>query len=453
MLIRKQLFALFAALIVVLPSLCHSQQTAQAAAIPHTRPYDLKTVDNPGGGHFVYGTLTGHSTLPSGMTYMLKQVHSHFGEKPQIGKFFQSRDGNTLATFFTVNAKNQGGKPVTGLVIISMRQGPIPLGAALYDFANNFEHSEPSMLQALTAACSQKVGGDSSNGGADQQSSAEHASIPPLHKVTTGDRSAYVNLPDDWHLTGVAGGQLTAEGPHGEQLALGLLFTNIANSPKIKISGNTPRIVCPLKADLFTAFVCVFNQVRQINQKPPATFQLISTLQLPADSPEYGPVRPIQAIFTVDLNDGVGVRRGSARIGAFQLKGSQLWSMSMSASNIPEKYADAENDLLMAIIKSYRQDDSVISKELRVKLPRMVPQDDSAESNAHAPSEMIQQTCDLAWSSNVTQNYILNLRVARDTENDTDGIVTNRFADLLIRSNPNEFEVAPNQQMIQDADY
>lgn len=454
MLIRKQLFALFATLFVVLPTLCHSQQTAQVAAIPHTQPSDFKTVDNPGGGHFAYGTLTGHSTLSSGMVYMLKQVHSHFGEKPRIGKFFQSRDGNSLATFFTVSAKNQGDKPVTGLVIITMRQGQTPLGAALYDDADNFVHSEPSMLQALTAACSQKVGRDSSNGGADQQTSApEHASIPPLHKVTTGDHSAYVSLPDDWHLNGVNGGQLTAEGPHGEQIALGLFFADIANSSKIKISGKTPRIVCPLKEDLFTAFVCVFNQVRQHNQKPQATFQLISTLQLPADSLDYEPVRPIQAIFTVDLNDGVGLRKGSARIGAFQLKGLQLWSMTMSASNIPQKYADAENDLLMAIIKSYRPDDNVISTDPREKLPRIFKQYDQTEGNVHAPSEINQQTCDLAWPSNVTQKYILNLTEVRDIENDTVGMVTNRFAYQLIRSNPNQFEVAPNQQMIQDADY
>jgi hypothetical protein len=60
---------------------------------------------------------------------------------------------------------------------------------------------------------------------------------------------------------------------------------------------------------------------------------------------------------------------------------------------------------------------------------------------------------DLDWSSKVTQNYILDRTVVRDTENDAHGTLSNRFADTLIQSNPNRFEAVPNQQMIQGVDY
>ena len=42
----------------------------------------LKTVDNPGGGQFVYGPLTGQSSQAAALVFMLHQVHNHFGDKP-----------------------------------------------------------------------------------------------------------------------------------------------------------------------------------------------------------------------------------------------------------------------------------------------------------------------------------------------------------------------------------
>src|ERR1022692_815076 len=48
----------------------------------------LKTIDNPGGGQVVYGPLEGEKSMRDAMATMLRNVHGHFGEKPQIGKFF-----------------------------------------------------------------------------------------------------------------------------------------------------------------------------------------------------------------------------------------------------------------------------------------------------------------------------------------------------------------------------
>ena len=70
---------------------------------------ELKTVDNPDGGQFVYGQLTGQASKKDALVYMLHMVHEHFGDRPQVGKFLQSHDGNSLATFFTLNAKTLGG--------------------------------------------------------------------------------------------------------------------------------------------------------------------------------------------------------------------------------------------------------------------------------------------------------------------------------------------------------
>ena len=50
---------------------------------------------------------------------MLKQVHDKFGDKPQVGRLFQSRDGNTLASFFNLKAATMGNQPLAGLVMIT----------------------------------------------------------------------------------------------------------------------------------------------------------------------------------------------------------------------------------------------------------------------------------------------------------------------------------------------
>ena len=60
---------------------------------------------------------------------------------------------------------------------------------------------------------------------------------------------------------------------------------------------------------------------------------------------------------------------------------------------------------------------------------------------------------DLDWSSKVTQNYILDRSVVKDNEWDERGTVGNRFADSLVKANPDRFEIVPNQEMIRGRDY
>ncbi len=436
---RKRLFGILSILLVMLSAVCCAQRAVLRSAPEQPQQVEFTVVDNPGGGQFAYGTLTGQTTLTGGMLKMLRQVHARFGEKPQIGKLFQSRDGGSLATFFTLSAKNDGGKRVTGLVIVTMHEGNPPQVAAIYDDAEKFLQSEPSLLQGLSKAWSGKTGQQDS-------STAQKAISARLHKVTGGDNSASIGLPDDWHLVSVNGGQLTAEGPHGEQLALNIFIPSIADSSKYKMPANKTQLVCPLSADLYSAFVNVFNQLRQNNKKPVATFTLTSQQQLP---PSYGPIRPVQALFTIDLNDGVGPRKASARLDVFQTPGLHLWSMMVSTSNIPVQYADEENELLMAIIKSYRMNDDVISKQSREDIDRIRRNEINTRSDSDDARD-IRGTGDTGdWSSKVLQYYILDGSAIRDAP----GAVCDRYADALIQANPNQFVLAANQKMLEDFDY
>src|SRR5450755_5130316 len=105
----------------------------------------LKTINNPGGGQIVYGPLGDVSSLKTAMVYVLRTVHSHFDDRPRIGKFFQAKDGHSVATFFSVTAKSQGGGAISGLAIVSMAEGSgSAAGAVLYDDAARFARSEPA---------------------------------------------------------------------------------------------------------------------------------------------------------------------------------------------------------------------------------------------------------------------------------------------------------------------
>jgi len=453
--------------------LCYSEQPGHG---------ELKTVDNPEGGQFVYGSLSGQKSKVDALVYMLHMVHEHFGDRPQVGKFLQSHDGNSLATFFTLNAKTLGGRPLAGLVIISMPANGSPQAAILYDNAGNFENSEPSMMRALTSAWRGSLGGSGSTERARGQVSGPgtQGGPEPMYLATAGDRSAAIKLPQGWKIDGVAGGSLMAEGAHGEMVVMGMMYQNIINpqAPGADrlISGGMatrgPKIVCPMGSDLFTDFVCVYNQVRRNNGKAQGNFHFISAQP---QAPDGGAIRPIVALFTVDYNDGMGVRDGSARLGALAMRGFPSWTMTMSMSNIPKQYAAQGKATLKAVVESYHQDSQVISAESAGDMERIRQQglrneeqtkaiDARRESSKQGFENHMktldandrandQHNAEIDWQSKINQNYILDRSVIRDSDDTVHATMGNRLADALVTSNPNQLEYVPNQQLIQGVDY
>ncbi|HMG84369.1 MAG TPA: hypothetical protein VK574_01420 [Terracidiphilus sp.] len=465
-----------------------SVNVAFAAGQSHSQPGqppakgEIKIVQNPGGGEYAFGTLASQSNKTDALVYMLHQVHGKFGEKPQVGKLIQSKDGTSLAAFFTVTAKSTSGKPIAGLVIITQRGNSSPQMGILYDFANRFVTTEPGMLQAVSAAYQATVG--PAAGSPAPRSRVEAPSTPkggPVHlnMATAGDRSAVIGLPDGWHLTSVAGGSLIAEGNHGEMMFMGMIFQQIIDprSPAgqniLRMPNNSPkaRIVYPMGGDLFAAFVSVFNQIRRNNGKAQGSFTLTSSTNLPPDS--GGPA--IQAIFTVDFNDGIGPRKGSARIGAMITRGSPMWALSVSMTNIPAQYADAEQATMLAAIRSYSQDGNVIAREGAADLNRIHQQaianqaqadaiNSRREANAQSFDSHMQtlkqndaandeHMGNIDWQSKITQDYILDRSVVKDVEDDGTATVGNKFADALVKAAPNRFEIVPNSQLIRGRDY
>ena len=110
----------------------------------------LKTINNPGGGQIVYGPLTGQPSLQGAMVTMLRNVHNHFGDRPEIGRFYQARGTNSAATLFTLMAKSPAGKRIRGMVIVSSAKPNQPVDAAvIYDDADRFGTTWSAMMQTL----------------------------------------------------------------------------------------------------------------------------------------------------------------------------------------------------------------------------------------------------------------------------------------------------------------
>jgi hypothetical protein len=443
---------------------------------------EIKILDNPGGGQYAFGAMTSQSNKADALIYMLHQIHGKFGDKPQVGKLFQSRDGSSLATFFTLTAKNMGGSPVTGLLIITQRANAVPQMGILYDDSRRFVNTEPAMLKAVSAAW-QGAGSPAGNKPSappppPAQAAAASSGPEKLFPATGGDRSAVISLPPGWRVTSVAGGSISVEGTHGEMVSLASAIQGIIDprSPQAQslmyggMAGRGPKVVCPLGPNLFEDYVCVVNQVRHNGGKPAATFNLTSA------TPQAGPgqVRPLAVLFTVDLHDGLGLRNGSGRLDLLGSAGA-TWALSYSMSNIPQKYAESEAATLRAVVASAKRNEGVISAENAAVMERIRQQGianqhqaDAINSNREAnkqsfdnhmqtlrqnDAENDQHMGNIDWQSKITQDYILDRSVVKDVESDDRATVGNRFADSLVKMNPNRFEIVQNQDLIRGRDY
>jgi hypothetical protein len=392
---------------------------------------NFKVVDNPGGGQYMYGALTGKGTMSEAIVYVLRQVHGFFGDRPDVGKFFQSRDGSSIAAFFTATAKKQGNRSIQGLLIVALAGDGSASAAMLYDEKSHFGESEPAMMQALARVWHPAAapGGGSSQPAA---SPAHHGGVAPLVETTGGDRSAAISLPAGWKVTAVNGGALTAVGSNGENVYLGLLYQGLP----------------PQGPDLFANFVNASNQYRSTHGMQPATYSgIVKT-----------PITPkaVQVLFTVDLHDGIGPRKGSVRVDSWGPR-----AFSVSGSNIPERFADDENATMLAVIRSYKQNTQMIAQMQQGVMNRI--QADAARANAQADAinarresntaAFNQHMDNLDRSSKINQDYILDRSVVRDTQNAERGTVSNSYADSLVRNNPDRFQIVANQDLIKGKDY
>ena len=425
----------------------------------------LKTIKNPGGGQVIYGPVAGQSTLQGAMATMLRQVHGHFGDRPQIGKFFQSRSGESVATFFSLTAKNQGGTRIAGLVIVSMPGGAKPAAAVLYDDADRFGKTENVLMNKLNEAWHKEKDLYASQP-QPVQSPAQGGAPLPLHRTRFADNSGTIDLPAGWKITNAGGGTVHAAGPRGESIHMGVIIGNIYD-PKISQSRqmiqymkqtHKPYFSCSFNGDLVGLYRCVTQQDHQRRRAPVPTLTVTSEDK---ERPDQYHVASSLVKGDLDSHDGTGLLRFSMRLGAMRGGGAGAWSLTVSGVSVPKQLWDEELATVKAIAASYNQNAQVINQQTAVVIDNIhavgeASKRASVAANAASDARIAAFNThmdDLSRSSKVFENYQLDRTVIQDNDNSTRGTTGYALGETLVKGNPNRFEYVPNQNLLKGVDY
>ena len=334
-----------------------------------TRAEDaLKTINNPDGGQIIYGPIGPQPSVKAAMGKVLRQIHDHYGDRPEVGRLLQDRSGQVLGAFFNVTSQNSGGQHIAGLVMVSVPQRGQPSMAVITDDAQRFPATVNSMLQRLSTEWNSNL--RSSKASADKFAPAGVAA--PLHEVVFPDNSGSVGLPDGWQLTGGYKGAMQARGPNGEKLILGLYIpvmdpTNRQASSLIKMETRNGRVPLP---GLYVAIPYGTDPVRvlkmsvaQLAQKQKRPIPTINVTKV-TDGPTHGRVTDKIIESDVDNHDGQGVMALQVRL-LIQPPFSKfgMWAITVDQVRVPKPLYEQESATITAIAKSYKVNNQVVRKE------------------------------------------------------------------------------------------
>ena len=462
----KLVFAAKAACLGVAAMLGLSASAQNAAQAPNDG--GLKFINIPNGGHVVYGPMTNVTTLPAAMASVLKVVHGHFGDKPQIGRFFQSNSGDSVATFFTLTAKNQDGKPVSGLVIVAMPAGLQPAAAVLFDDSNRFAKTEGVLMAKLNEAWKKEgpapAREDSRYRGPGPVGHEGERPAPiPAHMQTAAlaDNSATVSLPAGWRITGGGSGGMHVAGPNGEQIHMAVMVQGIYDPQNPRSQqmvrylqmSHKPVIMCPRSVDLVAAYMCVSKQNRAMQNLPPMSFNVAQRTPMQGGG--------VVATGEMDLHDGKGPYSAKVQLDAMPEGPQGGWALTIFAELIPQQLASAEWPTINAIAGTYRQNGQVIYGQARDVINEIHRNSDANTMLAKARSDandVRNQGVEKYWDDNAKynksfENYTLDRTVVGTVDNEAHGTFTNPTADWLVQSHPDQFKYVQTRDLLKGLDY
>jgi hypothetical protein len=410
---------------------------------------DLKSIDNPGGGNIIYGSVPlvdhGQPSPQAALGQMLHNVSLHYGDRPQLGKLLQNHTGDVLAAFFNVTDKNAGGKQISGLVIVSVPQNGPGKAAVLTDDASRFPTTVTSMFRRLTA----EVGPSSSVQNGQPAPGSGHAAA--LRATQFPDGSGVIGLPAGWNLTNAHGGDVAASGPQGEKLRFGIAISVLdPTNPQSRTLWRNPRMPAPgnfvgipYGTDPAQAFKSASAQLFQKMRKEPPAINVTQVKEIPIS----GGGHAYWLGGDTDFHDGQGAMSMLVEVIMSQPMALGGWQMTVYEVLAPKSVFSAELPTLGAIFQSYQANGRVIQGQIQADMQRR-------EQETKAFTARVQR--DMDNSDRQTQAFcdlLLNQSVVRDTELNGHGRVSDGLADALVQSNPNRFEYVPPSQYIKGIDY
>jgi hypothetical protein len=427
----------------------------------------LKTINPPQGGKIIYGQVTGESTEAGAMGAVLRSLHQSLGEKPQVGKLFDVRGTDSIATFFNVTRHDQGaGKgplQVSGLLIVTKVSTDHVEAALVSDDAARFPKTLAPMMKTLMSAWHPLAGADSAGSGASGAPAAQ------LHQVATQDRSASIGLPSGWQLVPNMSmmGSLVAQGPNGESAEMGITFlAGDTNNPKVQQLMRTLQngglrntsyasaTYYPYGADQAKTFVDLIQGVRRKAGLQPAVYNLTSATPVPANSQQHC----THLKGTVDFSEGKGPRELNALYCVNPPGPAGNWMSSAYMTSVPQQFAGTERATLGAIMQSFQVDQAMVQQQANQIAAPVIAQihaigqaSAAAAQAAHQREDIHNSSVYQHWDSmdkrgQEFENYQLGYAVVSDAQNTAHGTLWADDAAALVQSNPDRFEYvsAPN---------
>ncbi len=433
----------------------------------------LQTVSLPEGGDITYGPLNGPTTQEDAMVFMLRQVHGHFGERPQVGGFFTAGDKDSIATFFTVHDTRHANRALAGMVIVVMPAGQSARAAVLTDDARHFNDSLHPMLVRLNSAMADEgaSGRDrgvydervaTSRAGANGSFAPSGASVATLHPTPFPDGSGSIGLPDGWKIARAYGGGVVANGPRGESVVLGRYISILdTSSPQAaqRVSmmtrgGRTPLpgsyVAYPSGGDPVAAFEGVANSFRRKAGQGPVT------LSVKSRQPQGAGVVVRGIIHTASEEDKdsiISITATPPRRG--------MWGMMITQISAPVSLSAQEMPTLIAISRTYQANTQRIGQETQATIGRIhaigavaTARANAAHAQEDAQSAAFQQHMDsIDRNSAGFANYLRDQTVVSTADNRYHGTFDNKTAQEIVESNPQQFQYVPTSGYIKGRDF
>ena len=411
----------------------------------------MHAINNPQGGTILYGRVDGQTTEAGAMGAMLRSIHTQFSDRPQVGKLFQVKGTQSVASFFTVNKRTQDKGQQAGLIIVTKVTTDDVEAAVVSDDATRLGASLNPMMKTLFAAWHPFAAAAAGGG------------VAPLHPFTTADRTASVNLPDGWKAQSwSAQGTIVANGPNGESASLGYaILAADLNNPRARqtyaavMRGGLRGTVYAnglyyaLGPDLTRDYLDLIRLFRQKHNLPASTIQVKSSAAVPGPPGER--CAHIQAIgnpgdpkTAAEMDVVFCVSTPTPAAGAFMA--------ILNSTDIPLALAPKERATVGAMLASFSVDMAALRRMAHdyaapaIEAIHAVGRAAAAQAAAaHERNEIQNSSVYQHWDSmdrrsKEFSDYLLGFTVVQDNSVNGHATLWNQDADALVKADPQRFE-------------
>jgi hypothetical protein len=450
------------------------------------------TIYLPQGGKIVYGKVEGADSQSAAMMTILRSLHQSFGDKPQIGKVFRMRGTDSVGVYFSAVDRPEGNMPVAGLIIAANSKSHQAQAALVWDRADRLSQSFNPMLEKLFSVWHPggvEEGTGAAAGTGTSQTAAPAARSPVrapaaasgrMHRVTTQDRTASAEIPEDWTLQPASGeGAMIITGPNGEFIGMGMkLFATDPSNPNQAGKPRMPGMLYyPYRGDIVASYPDLVQAWRHALGLPSLKLEAVQ-LKRPPPLPG-GQATCVSALGQMD-RDGKGMRHYGDLMCASMPGPWGVYMVTLDRTVVPLELAEPEDKVLRAIHDTWKVDFALVkqhsdaaAEQMRVNTENLIAinrrrahdiQQFGEATQAHFRDVQHQHDVqnrgfeqgqqDISRRGQGFSNYLLDQTVIHDVQDpDTHVTAWNRTAESLIKAYPDRIEEVPTSQYIKGQDF